>query len=320
MNNELQTTIMNEVKALILCNNPIAVPGIKEFLFFGKVGVIGIPKRNKEMKDILDQMMADSGVPLLLLDKNDYKEKITQAIQQNQVTVGLMMTFPFIIPPEILSLPANGFINFHYGLLPQCRGPHPILWHLLNNDTEAGVTIHKVDEGIDTGPVIIQEKIPVEDNDTYGTLQSKLAFLAAKQAANLLKILSYGTIIPAVAQDESKAAYYEMPTAAALTINWQKMDAEKIVRLVNACNPWNKGAGTTINNWGIGITETEIIGECEITDASPGKILACNKEAGLIVSTMDNKKLKINIIYTNEGFFLGSRLAVFQIKAGDWFM
>ena len=110
---------MNEVKALILCNNPIAVPGIKEFLFFGKVGAIGIPKKNKEMKEILERMMADSGVPLLLLDKNDYKEKIVQAIQQNQVTVGLMMTFPFMITPEILALPARGFINFHYGLLPQ---------------------------------------------------------------------------------------------------------------------------------------------------------------------------------------------------------
>jgi methionyl-tRNA formyltransferase len=311
---------MNEVKALILCNNPIAAPGIKEFLFFGKVGAIGIPKRNKEMKDILDRMMADSGVPLLLLDKNDYKEKITQAIQQNQVTVGLMMTFPYMIPPEILALPAKGFINFHYGLLPLCRGPHPILWHLLNNDAEAGVTIHKVDEGIDTGPVILQEKIPIAYNDTYGTLQSKLAFLAAKQATNLLKILSYGTILPALPQDETKARYFEMPTAADLTINWADMSAQKIERLVNACNPWNKGAGTTINNWGIGITEAEIVGEYETTDATPGKILACDKEAGLIVSTMDNKKLKINIIYTNEGFFSGSRLAGFEVKAGDSFM
>jgi methionyl-tRNA formyltransferase len=98
------------------------------------------------------------------------------------------------------------------------------------------------------------------------------------------------------------------------------MPAQKIERLVNACNPWNKGAGTTINNWGIGMTEAEIVGECETTDIAPGKILACNNEAGLIVSTMDNKKLKINIIYTNEGFFSGSRLAVFQVKAGDSFM
>lgn len=310
---------MNDIKALILCNNPIAVPGIREFLFFGKVAGIVIPKRNKEMQHILEQMLAGTGVPLVLVDKKEYKQQLKNALEQYTADAVLMMTFPFIITPEILKMPVKGFINFHYGLLPQCRGPHPILNHLLNNDKEAGVTVHKVDEGIDTGPVILQEKIPIEDNDTYGTLQSKLAFLGAKLAANLLKILSYGTIIPSVAQDESKAAYHQMPGAKELTINWKEMTAEKIVRLVNACNPWNKGAGTIINNWGIGITEVEIIGECETGVSSPGNILECDKEAGLIVSTIDDKKLKINIVYTNEGFFSGSRLSGFNVKAGDLF-
>jgi len=305
---------MNEIKALILCNNPVAIPGIKEFLFYGKVAAMATTQRNKEMQHILQDIMKDTGVPLLLLNKKEYKTQLSEAIIKYEVNVGLMMTFPFMITPDILQLPPKGFINFHYGLLPQCRGPQPILRHLLNNDAEAGVTIHKVDEGIDTGPVIMQEKIPIEDNDTYGTLQSKLAFLAAKQAANLLKILSYGSKIPALQQDETKANYYEMPTAAELTINWNEMTAQKIIRLVNACNPWNKGAGTTINNWFLGITEAEMIDGAETTETAPGMIVACNNEEGLVVKTMDNKKIKINIVYTNEGFFSGSRLTDFGIK------
>lgn len=306
---------MSEVKALILCNNPVAIPGIKEFLFYGKVVAIATPVRNKEMQHILQDLMKNTGVPLLLLNKKEYKTQLSEAIKKYDVTVCLMMTFPFMITPDLLSLPLKGFINFHYGLLPQCRGPQPILRHLLNNDEEAGVTIHKVDEGIDTGPVIMQEKIPIEENDTYGTLQSKLAFLAAKQAAILLKILSYGTGIPALPQDETKAGYYEMPLTNELTINWKEMTAQKIVRLVNACNPWNKGAGTTINNWFIGITEAEIVAGTDASGAEPGMIIACNREEGLIVKTMDNKKLKINILYTNEGFFSGKRLETFGIKA-----
>lgn len=268
------------------------------------------------MQHILEQLIKETGVPLLLLNKKEYKTQLEEAIIKYEVNVGLMMTFPFVITPDILQLPPKGFINFHYGLLPQCRGPQPILRHLLNNDEEAGVTIHKVDEGIDTGDIIMQEKIKIEDNDTYGILQSKLAFLAAKQAANLLKILSYGTVVPAVAQEETKAAYYEMPTAAELTINWNEMTAQKIIRLVNACNPWNKGAGTTINNWFLGITEAEIIGVCDATETAPGTIIACNNEEGLLVKTIDNQKIKINIVYTNEGFFSGSRLSDFGIKAG----
>lgn len=311
---------MNDIKVLILCNNPVAVPGIKEFLFYGKVAAIATTRRNKEMQHILQELIKGTGVALLLLNKKEYKTQLADAITQYNVTIGLIMTFPFIISPELMQLPPKGFINFHYGLLPQCRGPQPILRHLLNNDNEAGVTVHKVDEGIDTGPVIMQEKIPIQENDTYGTLQSNLAFLAAKQAANLLKILSYGTVIPALAQDESKAAYYEMPVANELTINWREMTAQKIVRLVNACNPWNKGAGTTINNWFIGITEVEITGDPEVGEITAGTILSCDQEKGLVIKTVDNNKLKINIVYTSEGFFSGSRLAAFGIKEGMTFV
>jgi methionyl-tRNA formyltransferase len=311
---------MNELKIIILCNNPIALPGIKEFLFYGKVSAIAIPKRNKEMQHILEPMLKEVAVPLLLLNKKEYTSQLNNAIAEYKPTVVLMMTFPFIIPGDILSKPEKGFINFHYGLLPQCQGPHPILWHMLNNDIEAGVTIHKVDEGIDTGDIIMQEKISIQSHETYGILQSKLAFLGAKQAANLLKILSYGSIIPATKQDLGKAKYYEMPTANDLTINWLNMSAEKIVRLVNACNPWNKAAGTSINNWQLGITEAEIIGECEGTEQKAGCILLCDNIHGLIVKTIDSKKLKINIIYTNEGFFSGSKMVDFNIKSGDIFI
>lgn len=310
---------MSEVKALILCNNPVAVPGIKEFLFYGKAAAVVTTNRNKEMQHILSALMKDTAVPLLLVNRKNYKERLANYIKEMDVNVALMMTFPFIMPKEILELPEKGFINFHYGLLPGCRGPQPVLRHLINNDDQAGVTLHKVDEGIDTGPVIMQEKILIEENETYGMLQTKLAWLAAKQAARLLQILSYGKIVPASSQDETKAAYYEMPDTAELTINWNEMTARQIIRLVNACNPWNKGAGTSINNWTIGITEAEIAGEAGDTHL-PGTILICNKEEGLLVKTSDNKKLRINIIYTNEGFFSGWRLQQFSINAGNRFV
>jgi methionyl-tRNA formyltransferase len=309
----------NDIKAIILCNNPVAIPGIKEFLFFGKLAAIGIPVNNKEMQHILANLLAETGVPLLLINKKNYRQQINEAIDLYTPSVVLMMTFPFIIPHEILGKPKQGFINFHYGLLPGCSGPQPILWHLLNNDAHAGITVHKVDEGIDTGDIIMQEKIKIEQNDTYGILQSKLAFLGAKLAAGLMKILSYGSIIPAVKQDKTRAAYFNMPLAKDLMVKWDTMTAAEIVRLVNACNPWNKGAGTVINGWGIGLTEVEIVGDCEKGDMVPGKILSCNATEGLIAVTADNKKLKINIVYTNEGFFSGNRLADFEVKAGNIF-
>ncbi len=307
---------MNDVKAIILCNNPIAVPGIKEFLFYGKLVAVGIPERNKEMQAILEPLLKEANLPLLLLQKKDYKKQLMKAIEMYKPNIGLMMTFPFVITPDIMNAIPKGFINFHYGILPQCRGPQPILRHLVNGDKEAGVTIHIVDQGIDTGPIVLQEKMLIATDDTYGILQGKLAYLAAKLAANLLRILSYGSIIPALPQDESKAAYYKMPGADELTIRWKEMDANKIIRIINACNPWNKGAGTTINGWMIGCTEASIAGDATTKEFVGGTILHCDLEKGLIVQTADHKELRLNIVYTTEGFFSGGRLKDFGIQIG----
>lgn len=307
-----------DIKALILCNNPVAIPAIREFLFYGKVGAIVVTKRNKEMQQIIRSMTENQPVPLLIVTKNDYKEKMAAAIPEYGINVGLMMTFPFIIPEEILRMPEKGFINFHFGLLPECRGPQPILWHMLNYDKEAGVTVHKVDGGIDTGEIIMQERLEITESDTYGSLQGKLGFIAARPAANLLKILSFGTMVPSRPQDESKARYFEMPTAKELTINWNQMTANAIIRLINACNPWNKGAGAMVNNWLIGITEAVLSGETTDT-APPGTIISCDEKNGLQVKTVDSKLLKITIVYLQEGFYSGYRLTEFDIQPGMCF-
>ena len=311
---------MNPVKAIVLCNNPIAIPAIREFLFLGNVGAVVIPARNREMEDILTGLLQGSGVPLLKADNKNLQETVTTAIEQHGVNTGLVMTFPYKIPSALLTLPAKGFLNFHFGLLPQRRGPQPILWHLLKNDTEAGVTIHVMDNGIDTGPIVMQEKMPIDIKDTYGLLQNKLAYLGAKLAANLLKILNYGTMIPSSPQDESLAEYLDMPTSADLTIQWKTMEAAQIIRLINACNPWNKAAGTAIKNWFIGITEAELAGTSQPgEEKEPGTILSCDKQNGLLVQALAGQILKINIIYTQEGFFSGYRLMDFGIQAGDTF-
>jgi methionyl-tRNA formyltransferase len=310
---------MSDLKAIILCNNPIALPGIKEFLFYGKVGALVTTSKNAEMQALLTQLAAGTGVPVLQVDKKNFVAELKSAIGKYHIAVGLIMTFPFILPKSIVELPEKGFINFHYGLLPQCRGPQPILWHILNNNPEGGITLHRLDDGIDTGPIVLQEKLPIGPTDTYGMLQSKLAHLGAKSAATLLKILSFGSIIPSTPQDETKAAYYKNPTAEQLTINWQTMDSHQIIRTVNACNPWNKAAGSIINNWFLGITEVEISNIAANEADKSGTIMVMDKEKGLLVKTIDGKLLRINIIYTQEGFLSGWRLAEFGIKAGDCF-
>jgi methionyl-tRNA formyltransferase len=310
---------MPDFKAIILCNNPIALPGIKEFLFYGKVGALVTTKQNSEMQFLLQQLAEGTGVPVLHTDKKNYAKELSNAIVQYNITVGLVMTFPYILPKNIIELPEKGFINFHYGLLPQCRGPQPILWHILNGDADGGITLHRMDDGIDTGPVVLQEKMSISPADTYGILQAKLAHLGAKSAATLFKILSFGSIVPSSPQDETKAAYYKNPTAKDLTISFKTMDSHKIIRTINACNPWNKAAGAIVNNWMLGVTEAEISNVVADDAVEHGTIVAVDKEQGLLVKTCDGKLVKINIIFLQEGFLSGWRLSAFGIKTGDCF-
>ena len=310
---------MTEIKVIILCNNPIALPGIKDFLFYGKVGALVTTKRNVEMQLLLQQLTTGTTVPILAVDKSNYNKEISHAITTYNITVGLVMTFPYILPKCVLELPTKGFINFHYGLLPQCRGPQPILWHILNADVNAGITLHLLDEGIDTGPIVLQEKLTIGLDDTYGIIQSKLAHLGAKSAATLFKILSFGSIIPSIAQDETKAAYYKNPTAKDLTISFKEMDSHKILRTINACNPWNKAAGAVVSNWMIGVTEAEITEITSFETEKPGTIVELDKEKGLLVQTVDKKVLKINIVYLQEGIFSAWRLKEFGLNKGDCF-
>lgn len=310
---------MSDLKTIILCNNPIAIPAIREFLFYGKVGALVTTCRNQEMRLLLDQIAQGTGVPVLQVNKKNYTTELKNAIEKYQITVGLVMTFPYILPKSILSLPEKGFINFHYGLLPQCRGPQPILWHILNGDLEGGITLHCMDEGVDTGPIVLQEKLPIGIMDTYGIMQSKLAQLGAKSAATLFKILSFGTIIPSRAQDETKAGFNKNPTAQDLTLSFKEMDSHKLLRTINACNPWNKAAGAIINHWMIGMTEATLRTNITSEFDQAGTILEVSEESGLLVQTIDNKVLQINIVYLQEGFLSGWRLAAFGIKKGDRF-
>lgn len=293
---------------------------MKELLFYGQVAAIIVPAANKELiKDIAEaQTQFTRQVPVITVNRKNFEQQIKQAAEQYGPVAVVMMTFPFIIPKELLLLIPKGFINFHYGRLPQYRGPEPIFTQIIKQEKQPGLTVHVVTEEMDAGPVILEEIVEYDAEDTYGMLQQKLANAGAKLINLLMKILSYGSMIPAVPQDETSASYHKKPEAKDLMIDWQKMDSDFIKALVNACNPWNKGCGAQINERVIGITEVEIINR-EPGITSPGTVLTVNLNDGLLVSTCDKKVIKINIAYTAGGFISGAKLAKEDIKAGDSF-
>lgn len=118
--------------------------------------------------------------------------------------------FSLYIPRAILAIPRLGCLNVHPSLLPANRGPDPLFWTFHDGHRETGVTIHMMDEGLDTGPIVTQETITVPDGITYAQLEAECAALGGKLLAQSLWQLHHGTAT-LTPQDESKSSYLPMP-------------------------------------------------------------------------------------------------------------
>ncbi len=148
----------------------------------------------------------------------------------------IVAAFAYILPPAVLSLPKFACLNVHPSLLPRHRGPSPVANTILCGDELAGVTIMLMDGGMDTGPILAQEKVGVSFMDTTGSLSSRLADVGAKLLLDTLPDWLGGKIEPQ-AQDESQATYSKLTASEDAEIDWH-LSAVELWRRVRAYNPW----------------------------------------------------------------------------------
>jgi methionyl-tRNA formyltransferase len=148
----------------------------------------------------------------------------------------VVAAYGVILPREVLSLPKFACLNVHPSLLPRHRGPSPIANTILRGDELAGVTIMLMDTGMDTGPILSQEKVGISSMHTTGSLSAELADAGARL---LLETLPrwLGSEIRMQAQDESQATYSKLITSKDAEIDW-RLSAIELWRRVRAYNPW----------------------------------------------------------------------------------
>ncbi len=159
-----------------------------------------------------------------------------------------------ILPKEILTMTTLGCINIHASLLPLYRGAAPINWAIMNGDSETGITVMQMDEGMDTGPMLLQESIPIGPRDTTGSMLEKLSSLGARLITEILPLIAEGSIVPH-AQDDSKATFAPLLKKEDGFIDW-KLPATEIHNRVRGMTPW-PGAYTYLDGKMIKILEAE---------------------------------------------------------------
>ncbi len=194
------------------------------------------------------------------------KKELQESLKDIKADFFVVLAFGMILEKDILEMPKYGCINIHASLLPKYRGASPIQEALLNGDKDTGISIMKMGEKLDQGPVYLLQRIEIEDLDDLETLSKKLETLSAKMAPLVLTDIAEGTLYP-LAQIESKATYCKKIEKKDGEINWN-FDSEKIHNMIRAYNVW-PCAHTKFNGKEIKILEAKV--EKKETKIEPGK-------------------------------------------------
>ncbi|MEF9946098.1 MAG: methionyl-tRNA formyltransferase [Lachnospiraceae bacterium] len=194
--------------------------------------------------------------------------------------VMVVIAFGQILPKEILELTPYGCINVHASLLPKYRGAAPIQWSIIEGETVTGVTTMQMDEGLDTGDMILKAEVPITETETGGTLHDKLAKAGAGLCVETLEQLLNKTAIK-TAQPETTTAYAKMLDKQLGKIDWNQ-SAVRIERLIRGLNPW-PSAYTIWNEKVMKLWQVCVLSDTD-TKAEPGTIVKVDKE-GFFVQT-----------------------------------
>ncbi len=208
------------------------------------------------------------------------EESFQEVLRELAPEVIVVVAFGQIIPKSILELPKYGCLNVHASLLPKYRGAAPIQWAVIDGEKTAGVTIMKMDEGLDTGDMYSAAEIPLSADETGGSLFDKLSSLGAELLADTLPKVAAGELTAVPQPVESPTEYARMISKEDGRIDWCR-SAEELERRIRGVIPW-PGAFSRLNNKTLKIWKAEIL-ETD-SDLEPGQVTAADKE-GLVVQT-----------------------------------
>lgn len=204
---------------------------------------------------------------------NFKSEDSLATLDSYQADLMVVVAYGLLLPQAVLDTPRLGCINVHASLLPRWRGAAPIQRAILAGDTETGVGIMKMEAGLDTGPVLLEKRCPIHNDDTAQVLHDRLATLGAEALVSSLAEIE-NRLAQARPQDEAHKTYAHKLEKQEALIDWQHT-AEQILRQVNAFNPWpvaqTQWQGDTMRIWQAQLADTSQSGQ-------PGEVLTVDKQ------------------------------------------
>ena len=248
-------------------------------------------------------------------------EEFLNEIKQLNPDVICVVAYGKLLPKEILEIPKLGCVNVHASLLPKYRGAAPIQWAILNGDKTTGVTTMYMNEGLDTGDIILREEVKIGKDETTGELWDRLAEIGGNLLIQTLKQIQNNTvksekqgndfsIAPMLSKDMSK-------------IDWQKKNAQEIKNLVRGLNPimgaYSYLNGKKIKFWKVDLAKDDEITVENMNFVKNGTVLLSNPKDGLYIKTKQGILKVLEIQGENakrmlvQDFLRGNKIEEFEV-------
>ena len=297
-----------------------AVPSLRALLHgrFTVAGVVTQPdkpqgrSRSELIPSPVKIAARAAGIPVLQ-PVRPVGDVFTASLRRLEPDLGIVVAYGHILRPTVLSVPPRGLINVHASLLPRHRGAAPIQQAILEGDSETGITIMQMEEGLDSGPVLHHVATPIGRDETAGSLAGRLAELGAAALVEALSLYSGGLVRPQP-QDHSRATYAPKLDREMARIVWER-DATALVRQIRAFDPapgaWaNLDGGNTLKLFGA--REASSSGAPgTVLEAGDRLVIAAGSGAVAVseVQAAGKTRLPVGAWVRGRGVTVGQRLA-----------
>lgn len=253
------------------------------------------------------------GIPVLQPVKIREEQSVAE-LKEYPVDAAVVVAFGQILSREILDMPQYGCINVHGSLLPRWRGAAPIQWSILAGDQVTGITTMLMDEGVDTGDMLLTKEVSIGERETGGELFDRMSVLGADVLLETLEAVEAGTIQPQK-QDNESSTYAKILTKELGRLDFGK-PAKELERFVRGLNPWPSAytsyEGKTLKIWDASVDGQQI-------DAVPGEIVTVGKESFSIKTGEGNLVVHEVQLEGKRRMKVGDFLCGIALKKGMYF-
>ncbi len=245
-------------------------------------------------------------IPVYQPEKIKNNEEVLSHLTKLDPDVIVVVAYGKILPKEILEIAKFGCINVHGSLLPKYRGAAPIQWSVINGDEFAGVTTMFMNEGLDTGDMLLKAQTPIGETETAGELFDRLAVMGADLLDKTLEELEKGTLIPEK-QNENEASYAPLLDKSICTVDFS-LTAKEVCSKINGLSPWP----AAVCNWN---NDRLKLYRAQVVDASHTECATLLDEKQLVISCADKavRILEVQLVgskrMSDEEFLRGHKIS-----------